>query len=265
MGGGYTLSGPLPDVLFRSPGAVSDARGASVVGTDFGPNARSFSAAGAVAWWGGAVAVGVQTLSYSVDSEDPTLLPPLQSSLGTDQPTPLSETAVSLAYGRNLFGFDFGATVKLLDARLGAARSGTVALDAGAAAELGPVRLAVSVQNLGEGLEFPLGELDLPLRVGANASAGLPSLGPLDLGAAVNAFRLGNGGSDVGGGLEVRYWPISGRTFAARVGYRHLSDDADLQGVTLGAGFLGDQIRIDYAWQDGGLAGAVHRLGVGWR
>ena len=107
------------------------------------------------AWWGGGVAVGVQTLTYSVASTDPASLLSLQSALGADNLTPVSESSVSLGYGRSLFGIDFGATLKLVDMRLGAARSGSAAFDAGAATDLGPARLAVSVQNLGGALELP--------------------------------------------------------------------------------------------------------------
>ena len=265
LGGAYLLQSPLPDILFVQTGAIGDARGTSAAYQDFGPNGRGFNAAGAMAWWGGGVAVGVQTLSYSAASEDPASLPPLQSAVGADNLTPVSETAVTLGYGRSAFGLDFGAAVKLVDMRLGAARSGSAAFDAGAAADLGPVRLAVSVQNLGSALEFPGGSLDLPVRVGGGVSAPIPSLGPLDFTGAVNAFRLGDGSADVGGGAEVRYWPVVGRTFIGRVGYRHVSDDANSQGLTLGAGFAGDDIRIDYAWQEGGAAGDVHRFGIGWR
>jgi len=218
-----------------------------------------------MAWWGGGVAVGVQTLTYSVASTDPASLLSLQSALGADNLTPVSESSVSLGYGRSLFGIDFGATLKLVDMRLGAARSGSAAFDAGAATDLGPARLAVSVQNLGGALEFPEGSLDLPVRVGGGVSTPIPSLGPLDFAAAASAFRLGDGSADVGGGAEVRYWPIVGRTFIGRLGYRHVSDDVDTQGITLGAGFEGDDIRIDYAWQEGGPAGDVHRFGIGWR
>jgi hypothetical protein len=62
-------------------------------------------------------------------------------------------------------------------------------------------------------------------------------------------------------GIEFAYWPVSGRTFIGRIGIRYI-EDSDIRPLTLGAGFVGDRIGIDYGVQGYDGARAVHRVGV---
>jgi hypothetical protein len=62
-------------------------------------------------------------------------------------------------------------------------------------------------------------------------------------------------------GIEVAYWPVSGRTFIGRVGVRYI-EDSDIRPLTLGAGFTGDRIGIDYGYQGYDGSEVVHRVGV---
>ncbi|MEZ4417137.1 MAG: hypothetical protein R3E10_15395 [Gemmatimonadota bacterium] len=264
LGGAYPLADPLADVLFAAPGRIGDARGLSLFHADFGANGRGFTAAGAADWWGGGVAGGVQVLSYGVASEDPDALPPRESRLGDDGPVPVSEAVLSAGFGREVFDVDVGAALKLVEMRLGAVRASTVGVDVGAAHALGPVSVALSLQNLGGDLSFPGGSRSLPTKVALGLGTQRRPLGPLDLGAAGAVTRLVDGEVEAGAGVELSYWPINGRTFSGRAGYRHAVDE-DLRGLTLGGGFAGDQIRIDYAWQSAGDGRGHHRFGLSWR
>jgi hypothetical protein len=66
-------------------------------------------------------------------------------------------------------------------------------------------------------------------------------------------------------GLEVGYWPVNGRTFVGRVGYRYRSDDFTACPLTFGAAFLGDNISLEYAYQGFDDGDPSHRFSVGWR
>jgi hypothetical protein len=45
-------------------------------------------------------------------------------------------------------------------------------------------------------------------------------------------------------GVEVSYWPVSGRTFSLRLGVRRPDDG--MRPFTAGLGFTGDRVVIDY-------------------
>jgi hypothetical protein len=64
-------------------------------------------------------------------------------------------------------------------------------------------------------------------------------------------------------GVEAAYWPITGRTFFARAGVRR--PEQGEQPFTLGAGFAGDKIIVDYAFEPFEGGRRAHRFGVKWR
>jgi hypothetical protein len=64
-------------------------------------------------------------------------------------------------------------------------------------------------------------------------------------------------------GLEMSYWPVSGRTFSLRLGVRRADDG--VQPWTAGAGFAGDRLILDYALVALTNDRIVHRFGVRWR
>jgi hypothetical protein len=66
-------------------------------------------------------------------------------------------------------------------------------------------------------------------------------------------------------GLEVGYWPINGRTFVGRIGYRHRSGEYEAVPVTFGGAFYGDNIVLEYALQPFDSGDPSHRFFMGWR
>ncbi|NNM34062.1 MAG: hypothetical protein HKO53_13395, partial [Gemmatimonadetes bacterium] len=128
--------------------------------------------------------------------------------------------------------------------------------------------VALSVQNLGPALESdgvsPGQDLPLAKRVALGAFSRRYPLGPLDLGGAAQLARTGQGDIEVGGGLEIAWWPVAGRTFVGRIGGRH-TGDGTASPVTFGAGFAGDRIRLDYAFQGYDSVDGAHSFGLAFR
>jgi hypothetical protein len=154
---------------------------------------------------------------------------------------------------------------KWLEQLAGVERSTTVATDVASGLNVGPLTVGLSVQNLGRGMEVGTVNVPLPDRVtlGAALSSPMP-VGPFDMLAAVAVGRDTYGELFGGGGVEVSYWPVSGRTFSLRVGEHVRGGDAASR-LTLGGGFTGDRIGVDYGFESHGDRGDVHRIGVRWR
>ena len=123
--------------------------------------------------------------------------------------------------------------------------------------------VGLAAQNLGPGIEYRGRDYDLPLRVAlAASSAQAMPLGPFDLGAAAEVSWTRHGDVVPAGGLELAYWPVSGRTFFVRAGARRAVEGE--RPFTLGGGFAGDKLVLDYAYvpyEDG----SSHRVGLRWR
>jgi hypothetical protein len=69
-----------------------------------------------------------------------------------------------------------------------------------------------------------------------------------------------------GGGLEVGYWPVRGRTFVARAGVRRVPE-GEGSPFSAGLAFWGDDLVVEWAWRPFGdpVDEATHRFSVGWR
>ena len=87
-----------------------------------------------------------------------------------------------------------------------------------------------------------------PARVVIGAGNYGHQLGFLDIGYTAT---VGFDDDDVtyGGGLELGYWPIRGRTFIARVGFQDVPDGSDASHVTTGFAFWGDNITVEWAFR----------------
>lgn len=213
---------------------------------------RLFTASAGMEWWGGAVAFGMQALTH--EAIGPEIFPGSISASGI---------AASVAYTRRIRGLRLAATAKLVEQKHASSRDATAALDLATAANFGIVSLGLAIQNLGPDLKFDFldAPTDLPRRVTLAASTRARPLGPLDV-LGTGAVSADFDGDLTGGlGAEVAYWPVSGRTFFARIGgLRNAAEDTHL---TLGAGFWGDRIALDYAYVAEGEG--AHRVGVRWR
>ena len=90
-------------------------------------------------------------------------------------------------------------------------------------------------------------------------------LGPLDVLPTVQAAWQRGARFTPAAGLELGYWPVTGRTFFLRAGVRRPDAAAAERAFTLGAGFSGDRIAIDYALAPLRGGRATHRVGLRWR
>lgn len=264
LGGAYPIGATDSDAIFYNPAVSERLRGASLAVQWAGSAATHYTLSAGIDWWGGAMGVGVMATDYHGAVTDGTTYPAgTPAALLVRGESPVSERAALLSYGRRIKGLRVAATGKLLEQRVQAERNVTAALDLGTAVNVSYFTVGLAAQNLGPGVEYLGRDYDLPLRAALNASSSnaLP-VGPFDLGGAAEVSWTRHGEVVPAGGVELSYWPISGRTFSLRVGGRR-----PLEGekpFTLGGGFTGDRISIDYAfvpYDDG----EVHRVGVRWR
>lgn len=109
------------------------------------------------------------------------------------------------------------------------------------------------------------GEVPLPTRFTLGASSRSAPVGPLDVAFSSSlSYRL-EGDVVPALGLELGYWPVTGRTFVGRIGYRYLSNDFSAIPFTFGGAFLGDDIALEYAFQAYDTGDPSHSFSIGWR
>ncbi|TVP57182.1 MAG: hypothetical protein EA351_06310 [Gemmatimonadales bacterium] len=293
LGGAFHGGQRESDAIFASPGHLTNPTGMEAAFQEWGSGGTLLQMTGGVEWWSGGVALGVRALGYgpsfrgSSDSEEGTRGSGWDGS-GSDGSESdgagpgwlsddVSELQFAVGYGRVAWGFRLGAVGSMLQFRTGGRDETTGALGLGAARSVGPVVLSASALNLGGGLETPplAGDIDLAdmtptaLSLSREIALGAASrtypLGPLDVGAAARLSFHEGGATTYGGGLEVSYWPIQGRTFTVRVGARDAHDGSNLRWWTAGAGFRGDRLGLDYALMpfEGGTVS--HRIGLIFR
>jgi hypothetical protein len=263
LGHAFPLGSVDANALFSNTAFAESLRGIAATAQAFGSRSSAYSAAGGMEWWGGSVGLGLQTASYAPDLD-------ASAEVGGpffgSGPEPVAETAATLAFSRRIRGIRFGAAGKLLEQRAGVERNSTVAGDLATALNVWRLNLGLSVQHIGPAMEVAGRDVPLPDRVtlGAAFSSPMP-VGPIDLLAAAAVGRDTRGDFFGGGGAEVSYWPVVGRTFSIRAGARTRGADRHAGRLTLGAGFTGDRIGIDYAHESYGDRGDVHRVGLRWR
>jgi len=260
LGGAYMMNAGHADVLFYHPALLVGASGFGLDVQRWGGEGSAASASAAVAWLGGSVGIGLQTLQAGV----PGLATPRQDDLFTLGPAPVSERIATVGYARRLFGLQVGVAGKLVDERLHSARSSTVLVDVGVAREVGPLTVGLTVQDLGNDPFEDDGD-QAPARLVLGAGAYGRQVGPLDMGFTASLTHSADE-TLAGAGVEVGYWPINGRTFVARAGVQKVPDGSEADPFTFGFAFWGDDLVLEWAYQGfGDLDEATHRFGVRWR
>jgi hypothetical protein len=260
LGDSYHLASADNDAIFYHPGLIDAARGTGASLALF-DRATLVAISAAADFWRGGMAFGVQSLSYSAPTISSGAFARGEAGLGESGDVDASELAVTIGYGRLIKGFRVGVAGKYIEMRVPGERDVTVAADLGIARRIGFVTAGLSAQNFGRSLELDGDDLALPLTLTLGASTQTTPVGPLDLAVAAAVSRWEDGTVVPHTGVEVAYWPVSGRTFIGRVGVRYI-DGSDIRPLTLGAGFVGDRIAIDYGVQGYDDARAVHRIGV---
>jgi hypothetical protein len=271
MANSYAVGSPDSDIVFYHPGLLSRAGGISGSVQRYSPHSTLATLSAGQSWLSGGVALGIQILTYGAAGSDPSMgedilnLPADIGSLREDGTTGVSEMVVSAGYGQTVKGVQMGFVGKLVQQRFGSLKSSTGALDLGITASPGPVTLGLSAQNLGPHLSLGEEDIRLPTRFTLGASTRRTAVGELDLlASSAVSYRL-DGHVIPSAGMEVAYWPVTGRTFVGRFGYRHLPDEQSGWPLTFGGGFYGDDIVLEYAYEgfDSGIGS--HRISIGWR
>jgi hypothetical protein len=248
--------------VFYEPAFLQDA-GIYAGGQRYGGGAFSLDAAGAAEWLGGVAGIGLRSVDYSALA-DPRIVQVVPADLDRTGGVGVSERAVSLTYAHAVKRIRLGASAKLVEERVGSDHGSGVAFDASAGTTLGLLRVAVSALNLGPDVEVGGGKLGLPERYTASLTSVVPlPAGPLDLTPVLAVSREWTGRIAPAFGLELGYYPVGGRTFYARGGVRR-PPETGTQALTLGAGFSGDRISLDYAYEPFESASAAHRIAVRW-
>jgi hypothetical protein len=265
LGDAYMMGSGHADALFYHPALVGAASGFGLDVERWSGEATSATVSAAMPWFGGGVAVGLQTLQYGGTSGGTTLLPSGQDVLFDVGTATTSERVASVAYGRGLFGIQIGAAAKLVEQRVANERDATAAIDVGVATTVGRLTVGLTGANLGPDLKLPSGAAPLPTRITLGVGAYGRQVGPLDLGLSGALTRRDDGELLAGAGIEVGYWPINGRTFVARIGVERVPE-GEASPLTLGFAFWGDDLVLEWAYRDFGTLGeATHRLGIRWR
>jgi hypothetical protein len=250
-------------VLFYNPAQMSLTRGSAISVQRIGSVSMlgTFSTVGAL----GRVAIGagVQYLDYEhLDPGHPFTTPPRLTSHG---PLESASLAATVAAAIRWKGTRVGVGVKYLSEQVGPTRDAQVAVDIGAARELGRVTVALVVQNLGPGFEIQGFKADLPLRVTAGAALPEIRLGTFfDLVATAAISVERNGRILPGAGAELLFEPVAGWTVSARTGLRRRDESplASTWAPTAGASFGLDRFSLDYGFEPTQGSGSTHRLGI---
>ena len=271
LGNSFALGYQDSDAVFYQPGLLNRAQGFSGSIQRYGPSATLATFSAGRSWLSGGVVLGIQQLGYQADpagwllGSDLLGLPTDVGSLRERGGVSVSELVVSAGYGRTIKGIRLGLVGKLVEERFGSQKSATGAIDFGASASPGPVTVGLAVQNLGPAMTFAGGEVPLPLRFALGASTRRTPVGPLDVSASSAVSYRVDSVVVPSVGLEVAYWPVTGRTFVGRLGFRHLPDEQTGSPVTFGGAFMGDNIILEYAYEGFESGDPSHRFSLGWR
>lgn len=260
LGDAYPLSSPDNDAIFYHPGLIDDASGMGA-SLAFFERATLVTMSAAADFWSGGIAFGVQSLSWSAPTRTSGAFVRGEAGLGESGAVDAAEVAVSAGYARSIMGFSVGLVGKYIDMRVAGERDMTMAADVGISRRIGFITAGFSARNLGRSPTLAGEDLALPLTLTLGASTEDHPVGPLDVSLAAAVSRLETGTVVPHAGVEFAYWPVRGRTFIGRIGARYI-EDSDIRPLTLGAGFAGDRIQIDYGFQGYDRAGSVHRVGV---
>lgn len=264
LGDAYMMNAGHADALFYHPALLTNASGFGLEMQRWGAQSSATAASAATQWKGGGIAIGLLTLQYGAPGPGAAAAPTGQDHLFQLGPSPVSERVAVLGYARELFGIDFGLAAKLVDERVNLERQSVVMVDIGAATEIGPVRVGLTIRDWGKDPIVAPTQAKPRIELGAGSYG--RQLGILDVGLTA-AAHWSEDRTTLSGGLEVGYWPIRGRTFVARLGFQDPPDGSGMSAVSMGLAFWGDDVTVEWAFRpyDGSTSSGTHRFGLRWR
>jgi hypothetical protein len=258
LGDSHIMNDGAADVLFYHPALLTGARGFGLATQRWTASGSAAAIAAAIPTLGGGVGIGLRTLQYSAAGSGPLAAPAGQDHLFTPGSIPVSEQVATIGYAREaFFGIDVGVAMNLVDERVGTTRHGVALFDAGASMDAGRLKVALTATGIGNKPVLDTGAEPLRVVLGGGAY-GLP-VGIFDVGLATH-LGVADGDMTYGGGLEVGYWPVQGRTFVARVGFQDVADGSDAQPFTTGFAFWADDFTVEWAFRpfSGADEGGTH-------
>jgi len=184
-------------------------------------------------------------------------VPPISSSI---RDTDVSNFAVSIGYGRELFmeGLNVGIAAKYIDQIVGRFRDNTFAFDLGVYyhRENNPLSVGFAILNLGDKLRLQSINQDLPrtLRLG-----GAYRIIPDKLIVTADAERTIHEDRTYSH-LGAEYWVV--KMLALRIGWDKVSEAGN--GLRLGLGAKWKGLSFDYAYADENELKDVHRVSAGY-
>lgn len=250
------MGGRTSDVIFYNPAQIVDA-GGTAASAEFYTGANLLvTVSTAFDIGAGALAVGVQSLTFS-NPNSPFALP---DALGTTGAEASSGLVLATGYSRRVFGFRAGLNAKLLQQAIGMARDTRGSLDAGLSRDLWRGTLGLVVQNVGPAFRTAVGTAPQPQRTSLGFSTGRYEAGMLDLSAAATTSLIRGRDFVAGGGGEVSYSWLDGYAVAVRAGVRDAT--AGEGPWTAGLGLSADRVSLDYAFESRDHQSGAHRLEV---
>ncbi|CAN5699663.1 hypothetical protein BH23GEM10_BH23GEM10_12530 [soil metagenome] len=259
LGNAFPVGTTDSDHAFYNAAFSDRLRGASAAVHFFG-RGSVFAASAGTEWWHGGLAVGVRALDYGLGNVEAAL--PTGEAALMQEGSLSAERVATLSYGRSVRGVRLGASGHLVQQRTVDQSRISFAGDVAAAVVVGPVSTGLAVRNIGTGSVLAGGDIDAPVMVTLSAGTGSRPVGPLDVMPAASLTYEFDGDVVAGGGIEIGYWPVQGRTFLLRLGARYGEPGT---WATAGAGFVGYRLIVDYAvvpFDDGDVS---HRIGIRWQ
>jgi hypothetical protein len=262
LGTAYVLSGNESELLFANPALLADASGFQLSGGTWGLESFTARASGAGEWLGGGVGFGLRVLDYGATSNRSNLVAGDEFQLLEEGDYGAGQMAATLGYGREVGPVTVGVSGHLLRDRLDGTGSTTAAFDVGVAAEVSRFTVGVVAQSLGPDMDLAGESIPLPERYTLGVSSERAWVGPLDIaGTAAVTYRV-DGTWIPAGGVEVAWWPVTGRTLVGRVGIRDVPAESQAQAWTVGGAFEGDRISLEYAFQGYDEYDGAHHFGI---
>jgi len=264
LGDAYMMNAGHADAIFYHPALLTGASGFGIEMQRWGDDASSVAMSAATQWVGAGIGIGLTMLQYGAPAGGTFAAPQGQDHLFTQGPVAVSERAIVLGYAREILGLDIGVNGKIVEERIGTARDAAGLFDVGAAGAVGPVRIGLTVRDIGE--DPLVADPDATPRIVLGAGSYGRQVGIFDLGASA-AATWSDERTTVSGGVEVGYWPVRGRTFVARIGFQKPDEGSDMSPVSLGFSFWGDDVTAEWAFRPygGDESGGTHRFALRWR
>jgi hypothetical protein len=263
--GNVAVASGNDDVIFYNPAQLAIARAASLSVQRFSEGAIAGALSAAMAFNTGGIGIGAQWVSFDASAPSPFAPANLTQRGGA----PAASAAATLGVAQVFHGLRIGAAGKVAQEIAGVERSLTVLGDAGVGKDFrGFINVGLALRNLGASNRSVSGASVPPpsrLTLGAQLSRPIvylsPALSPfIDLAAAAEVTVLRDGWIKPAGGLELVYNWIEGYSFILRGGIRR--PELGERPATMGAGFVADRLRVEYALEPREGGSISHRFGL---